>query len=120
MSKETVVFPLPSSYQPRPTQKSSPLVYFCLPQQVMTSSTTPLVSKHGVPNHQHGRPYLLQLVPCMERGPHTLLGCCQLLQVMRRHPSNAIKTLKTTTSLRLLKGGLQYHSFIKKSNTKIY
>ena len=52
----------------------------CLPQQAILGSTAPLVSKDPIPVHQHGRPYLLQLVPCVERGPPTLLGCCQSLQ----------------------------------------
>ena len=56
------------------------LFYFSLPQQATTSSTIAPLSKHGTSDHQHGRPCLLQLVPCMERGPPTLLGCCQLLQ----------------------------------------
>ena len=83
------------------------LFYFSLSQQATTSSTIAPLSKHCTSDHQHGRPCLLQLVPCMERGPPTLLGCCQLLQ---NAPFQCYKkTLKKTTSLRLLRGGLHTH-----------
>ena len=82
----------------------------CLPQQAILGSTAPLVSKDPIPVHQHGRPYLLQLVPCVERGPPTLLGCCQSLQ---NTPFQCyIKHFKKATSLLLLKGGLQHYIII--------
>ena len=65
--------------------------YFSLPQQATTSSTIAPLSKHGTSDHQHGRPCLSQLVPCMERGPPTLLGFSGAASSSRMLPSNAIK-----------------------------
>ena len=99
------IFPLPfhtSPFLPLP-KPPSPAGFYLLRQAITYFFVHPF-SRYGLLNHLH--PTIMSSVVCMQLGsmhgegsPHNCIGCCQLLHVMRRHPSNAIKKQKKTSSL---------------------
>ena len=94
--------PLPSSLYPLPPYPVP--IFFGKPLLALlflTSAAWPSNHQHG-PCHLHASP--CSSSPMSGRGPPTCLGCCQLL-VMRRHPSNVIKTFKKTKSPPALQKG---------------
>ena len=87
--------------------------YFSLPQQATTNSTIPPLSKHGISDHQHGRPclfaagltrregvpHLPRVLPALPDGETTSFQCYK-------------NPLKKTNRLWLLKrGSTQSHHY---------
>nr|CAN71858.1 hypothetical protein VITISV_012969 [Vitis vinifera] len=72
---------------------SFPLVCFCLPQQVILSSTAPLVSKDGVSDHQHGRchAHAADFPGVGKRGPPLISSATWYTKWSDSIPSHAIK-----------------------------